>query len=107
MCGWKNDGNAWDHDWRVERSALCLSVKEPPVDNNKKSFSSWLPDLPVEAPSTSDRDVSARFTSPRVPAAFGLKCIAFAYSVNLGERKPGGVISPARGGLSLLKRQEG
>lgn len=110
-CDWKNDGNDWQREWTVEDAQLCLTVRRPSKDQGRTS---WLPVRGVTKAAPTARDINARFSSPPVPADLGLKCVTFAYSVDMGRRRipltrsssPTPSVQ-ANGGLSLLQRQEG
>ncbi|EUB62003.1 hypothetical protein EGR_03024 [Echinococcus granulosus] len=82
-CGWMHEGAIWMHRWEAEQGYLCLKAKMSTFSSKMKT-SSWLPGL-----STSHRkpsaDIRVRFTSSPVPSAFGLKCIAFGYSIGLEQ----------------------
>ena len=100
-CGWKNDGSTWQNEWTVQRSALCLSARKPSAE--QEDDSSWLPSHLVGSAKPERRDISARFSSPPVPATVGLKCLTFSFSIT-SRRRASGVKKPA---LALLQRQEG
>ncbi|KAM7535665.1 hypothetical protein Aperf_G00000093819 [Anoplocephala perfoliata] len=81
-CGWLNEEGAWSNRWSVSQGALCLT---PRKSHPPKEISSWLPGLPVESRKPA-ADIRVRFTSPPVPPVFGLKCIAFIYSIESKSR---------------------
>ncbi|KAL5965862.1 hypothetical protein TSMEX_006412, partial [Taenia solium] len=90
-CGWMHEEAVWTHRWEVEQGYLCLKAKMPTLSPKKKN-SSWLSGLST-GQRKSPADIRVRFTSPPVPSSFGLRCIAFGYSVDL-ER---GTMDPSDG----------
>uniref|UniRef100_A0A158QFA7 MAM domain-containing protein n=1 Tax=Hymenolepis diminuta TaxID=6216 RepID=A0A158QFA7_HYMDI len=85
-CGWKSEETYLAHRWITEHGLLCLKAKQSSVISKDSDVSFWLPGLSAES-TKEETDVTSRFKSPSVPSSFGLKCIGFDYSVNLGHGK--------------------
>ncbi|KAM3187275.1 hypothetical protein ACTXT7_002648 [Hymenolepis weldensis] len=104
-CGWKNEETYLGYRWITEHGLLCLKAKQSSIISKGSEVSFWLPGLSAE--STKDEtDVMARFRSLSVPSSFGLKCVGFDYSVNLGHGKSSKT-SNTSATLLFLQQQKG
>lgn len=90
----------------MESGSLCLKARAPSATSLNPEDSSWLPVL--SSKSTQDEtDMRARFKSPSVSASFGLKCISFDYSINLGKRGIKSKVSTSHSTLTFLQQHKG
>nr|CDS19889.1 MAM [Echinococcus granulosus] len=103
-CGWVHEEVPWAYRWAIVRDRLCLKAKVP-LNSPSKKISSWLRGLAIDQ-SSDEIDIKVRFSSPPIPASFGVKCVVFVYSMDFGREKTSKPVR-ASGSLSLLQQQKG
>ncbi|KAM3187276.1 hypothetical protein ACTXT7_002649 [Hymenolepis weldensis] len=101
-CGWINEESDLKRQWIINQGSLCLKAKHYPA-KLLHSKASWIPGIASETREV-ESDVTARFKSPSVPPSIGLKCIGFAYSVDLGKSSE---TVDSSASLALLQQQKG
>lgn len=100
-----NEETDWRRQWIVDQDSLCIMARRFPTKSKLPKSSSWLPNLLVQS-NEPETAITTRFKSPPVLPTFGLKCIAFTYSVNVGQPK---TLKTAQNStfLALLLQQKG
>lgn len=66
-----------------KHGSLCLKTKQSPAKSSRSKVA-WLPGLSTKLVEAKN-DITTHFKGPPVPPNFGLKCIGFAYSINLRQ----------------------